>query len=54
MLASYHSMGYQPLMREALKRFAEAELKLVLRDLLATQKKPVAPNQPDTPKKKVA
>lgn len=27
MIAQFHSIGYQPLMRDALKRFAEAELK---------------------------
>lgn len=27
MIAQFHSLGYQPLMRDALKRFAEAEIK---------------------------
>lgn len=29
-IAKIHGMGYQPLMREALKRFAEAEIKVIL------------------------
>lgn len=29
-IASIHNMGYQPLMREALRRFADAELKAIL------------------------
>ncbi len=30
LIAKIHGMGYQPLMREALKRFAEAEIKMLL------------------------
>ncbi|HZS80549.1 MAG TPA: BrnA antitoxin family protein [Herbaspirillum sp.] len=29
-IAKIHNMGYQPLMREALKRFADAEIKIIL------------------------
>lgn len=29
MIASYHGLGYQPLMRDALTRFAKAEIKLM-------------------------
>ncbi|ONN66732.1 BrnA antitoxin family protein [Herbaspirillum sp. VT-16-41] len=29
-IAKIHKMGYQPLMREALKRFAESEIKVIL------------------------
>ena len=29
-----YNMGYQPLMREALKRFADAELKMIAREML--------------------
>lgn len=29
MVASYHNVGYQPLMRDALKRFATAEIKKI-------------------------
>ena len=61
MLGKYHRIGYQPLMRIALKRFADGELKMVLRDLLESQTKVAAENAPkattpesDGPKKKVA
>jgi predicted DNA-binding protein len=30
MIAKIHGMGYQPLMREALKRFAQSEVKFIL------------------------
>ena len=33
LLAQVHGLGYQPLMRRALTRFAEAEMKLVLNDV---------------------
>ena len=29
LIAQYHNLGYQPLMRDALKRFAEAEFKRI-------------------------
>lgn len=29
MIAAYHGVGYQPLMRDALRRFATSELKLI-------------------------
>jgi uncharacterized protein (DUF4415 family) len=29
-LAAYHGIGYQPLMRDALRRFAEAEMKQIV------------------------
>lgn len=29
-LAEYHGVGYQPLMRDALRRFAEAEMKQIV------------------------
>jgi len=29
-LAAYHGVGYQPLMRDALRRFAEAEMKQIM------------------------
>jgi hypothetical protein len=29
MIAAYHNLGYQPLMRDALKRFASSEMKLI-------------------------
>ena len=38
-LGQKHGLGYQPLMRRALARFAEAEMKLVLNDLIAEQQR---------------
>ena len=29
MIATYHGIGYQPLMRDALKRFASSEMKVI-------------------------
>lgn len=54
-IASHHGVSYQPLMREALKRFADAEYKLIAIELAsekAEAKKKVllaAENQVDTP-----
>jgi hypothetical protein len=39
LLGAKHGMGYQPLMREALKRFADGELKNALREQLESQKR---------------
>ena len=38
MLASYHGIGYQPLMRDALHRFAESEMKNIVRGVVESQK----------------
>ncbi|WP_288410563.1 BrnA antitoxin family protein [uncultured Herbaspirillum sp.] len=38
-IAKIHGMGYQPLMREALKRFAEAEIKILLAALANASEK---------------
>ena len=38
-IAKYHQVGYQPLMRDALKRFAEHELKLIALQWLKEQEK---------------
>ena len=35
MIAKYHNIGYQPLMRQALNRFAKCELKKMATDALA-------------------
>lgn len=35
MIAELHGLGYQPLMRQALKRFAESEKKRILREMVA-------------------
>lgn len=37
LLGEKYGMGYQPLMREALKRFADAELKMIAREMLQEQ-----------------
>jgi predicted DNA binding CopG/RHH family protein len=39
LLGIKHGMGYQPLMREALKRFADGELKMIAKELLEAQTK---------------
>ena len=39
LLGQVHGLGYQPLMRRALTRFAEAEMKLVLSDVIAEQRR---------------
>lgn len=37
LLGLKHGMGYQPLMREALKRFADGELKMIAKEMLEAQ-----------------
>ena len=39
LLGQVHGLGYQPLMRRALTRFAEAEMKLVVHDLVTEQQR---------------
>lgn len=39
MLGAFHGIGYQPLMRDALKRFAEAEMKAIVAGMVDSQKK---------------
>ncbi len=39
LLGLKHGMGYQPLMREALKRFADGELKMIAKEMLEEQVK---------------
>ena len=39
MLAEYHGIGYQPLMRKVLTRFAECEQKLLLKQFMAEAKR---------------
>lgn len=38
-LAEFHGVGYQPLMRDALKRFAEHEMKNIVLGLVESQRK---------------
>lgn len=42
MLGKFHGVGYQPLMRDALKRFAECEMKAIVSGLVTSQKKPAS------------
>lgn len=44
-LATINGIGYQTLMRQALKRFAVCEMKLVLRDLAAQRQQQEAQKQ---------
>ncbi|MDZ7750723.1 MAG: hypothetical protein U5S82_03485 [Gammaproteobacteria bacterium] len=39
MIAKYHGIGYQPLMRQVLTRFAECEKKQILNQLLSEREK---------------
>ncbi len=39
MIAELHGLGYQPLMRQALRRFADCEKKRLLRDALENAKR---------------
>ena len=39
MLGAFHGIGYQPLMRDALKRFADAEMKAIVSGMVESQKK---------------
>ena len=39
LLGQKHGLGYQPLMRRVLARFAEAEMKLVLNEYVADQRR---------------
>jgi uncharacterized protein (DUF4415 family) len=39
MLGTFHGVGYQPLMRDALKRFAEAEMKAIVSGMVESQRK---------------
>lgn len=38
-LGAFHGIGYQPLMRDALKRFSECEMKAIVTGLVESQKK---------------
>lgn len=39
MLGAFHGIGYQPLMRDALKRFADSEMKAIVAGMVDSQKK---------------
>jgi predicted DNA binding CopG/RHH family protein len=38
LLAAFHGLGYQPLMRDALKRFAEGEMKAIVAGMVSSQR----------------
>ena len=39
-LGEFHGVGYQPLMRDALRRFAECEMKSIVTGVIKSQRKP--------------
>lgn len=39
LLGEFHGIGYQPLMRDALKRFAECEMKAIVSGVVESQRK---------------
>ena len=41
LLGQRHGLGYQPLMRRVLARFAEAEMELVLNEVVAEQRRAI-------------
>lgn len=57
-IAEIEGIGYQPLMREALCRFAEGEAKRIVQDVAAKKRKDAARQEQDTdqddPPRKVA
>lgn len=59
LIASLHGLGYQPLMRQALRRFADCEKKRILQEAAAAQvkarkKEAAAPARPTTKARKAA
>ena len=49
LLGQEHGLGYQPLMRRVLTRFAEAEMKRVLNEYVAEQQRAVEDPNGDVP-----
>ena len=49
LLGQEHGLGYQPLMRRVLTRFAEAEMKRVLNEYVAEQQRTVEDPNGDVP-----
>jgi hypothetical protein len=45
-LGAFHGIGYQPLMRDALKRFADCEMKAIVTGLVESQRKQTQPKPP--------
>lgn len=59
LIASLHGLGYQPLMRQALRRFADCEKKRILQEAAAAQikarkKEAAAPARPAAKARKAA
>lgn len=53
-IAEYHGVGYQPLMRDALKRFADGEMKSIVSGFVESQRKSKQQDKPVVKEKKVA
>ena len=49
LLGQEHGLGYQPLMRRVLTRFAEAEMKRILNEYVAEQRRAVGDADDDAP-----
>jgi uncharacterized protein (DUF4415 family) len=49
LIGEYHGLGYQPLMKDVLKRFADSEARAILRRVVESQRKAQDPKAP-TPK----
>lgn len=46
LLGTFHGIGYQPLMRDALKRFADSEMKAIVSGVVESQRKPQIQKKP--------
>ncbi len=53
-IAEYHGVGYQPLMRDALKRFAESEMKAIVLGLVESRRKSKQQDKRPVTKEKMA
>jgi predicted DNA binding CopG/RHH family protein len=53
-IASINGIGYQPLMRQILKRFVDCEMKRILGEKAADHAKAKAEEQESTPRRRVA
>lgn len=51
LLGEFHGVGYQPLMRDALRRFAEAEMKAIVNGMVESQRKTHPNGMPVRPAK---
>jgi hypothetical protein len=53
-IGEFHGVGYQPLMRDALERFAKSEVKCIFAGLVKSQKDDGQVTPPETKRRKVA